>query len=369
MFQRTKRRRRQIPAITRQGWWFLTAAVLVGAAALDAGVNLFFLVFGMMVCLLAAGVVLSELTLSGLQVRRVLPPVVHVGTPYLMGISLENRKHRLPSFSVEVEDLVSGEPIDKRCYFLKLPAGRTQETAYRQTAARRGRCQLSGFRLATKFPFGLVQRTRLVTDAQELIVYPALIPPAPALLRGLPTRAPGGRDRAFSRSGEFMGLRAFRPGDDPRDIHWRTSAHRGTWLVREHEDDEARAATVVLDNQEAAAPEQNNEAAFERAVSEAAGLCVELAQRGFSVELVTRGGSVRTEAGDRQIDRLLRALALVAPASGPLAVPRPAGGTVWIRPGHAPRVAVGPVDPNGAGVATAVRRTPGGGSFKGPVLQ
>ena len=50
-----------------------------------------------------------------------------------MGISLSNRKRRLPSFSVEVEDLVAGKPIDKRCYFLKLPAGRTQETAYRHS--------------------------------------------------------------------------------------------------------------------------------------------------------------------------------------------------------------------------------------------
>jgi uncharacterized protein (DUF58 family) len=323
-------RRRQTP--TREGWWFLAATLLVGAAAIDAGINLYFLTFGMMVCLLIAGVALSELGLAGLRVRRVLPPAIHAGTPYLMGIALENRKRRLPSFSIEVEDLVDGRPIEKRCYFLKLPAGRLQETAYRNTMSRRGRHRLTGFRLATKFPFGLWPRARTVADADELIVYPALIPPAEALLRGLPAHPASGRSFAPSRQGEFRGLRAFRSGDDPRDIHWRTSARRGLVLVREKEDEETRAATVVLDNDPAAGEDP---AAFERAVSEAAGICVELVQRGFSVGLAVRGGEVRADVGGPQVERILRALAVIAPDAGPLPGIRP-GTVVRVRPGRPP---------------------------------
>ena len=50
---------------TREGWWFLGATLLVGAAAVDAGINLYFLTFGMMVCLVVAGIALSELGLRG----------------------------------------------------------------------------------------------------------------------------------------------------------------------------------------------------------------------------------------------------------------------------------------------------------------
>jgi uncharacterized protein (DUF58 family) len=323
---------RNRPTPTREGWWFLAATLLVGAAAIDAGINLYFLTFGMMICLLVAGVVLSELGLAGLHVRRVLPPAIHAGTPYLMGIALENRKRRLPSFSIEVEDLIEGRPIEKRCYFLKLPAGRLQETAYRNTMARRGRYRLSGFRLATKFPFGLVPRARIVADGDELCVYPALIPASDALLRGLPARPAPGRSFAPSRQGEFRGLRAFRPGDDPRDIHWRSSARRGMPLVREKEDEEAREATVVLDNDPDAAADA---AAFERAVSEAAGVSVALVQRGFSVGLAVRGGEVRADVGGAQAERILRALAVIAPDARPLPVVR-AGTVVRIRPGAAP---------------------------------
>jgi uncharacterized protein (DUF58 family) len=316
---------------TREGWWFLIATAVVGAVALDAGINLFFLTFGMMACLLLAGVLLAGLGLSGLRVRRIPPPVIHAGTPYLMGIALENRKRRLPSFSIEVEDLVDEHPIDKRCYFLKLPAGRTQETSYRHRLPRRGRHRLSGFRLATKFPFGLMQRARLVVDPAEVVVYPALAPLPPAVLRGLPSPLAPSRRRAPNRQGELAGLRAFREGDDPRDIHWRSSARRGMPLVREHEDDEGQRALIVFDNrgaQNAAADDPS----FELAVSRAAALCVELVRRGLAVGLVTQGGELPAAAGPRQLTRLLQRLAFIRPeaGSGPLRVQGAA--TVYVRP-------------------------------------
>ena len=228
---------------TREGWWFLVATVFIGFGAINTGHNLLFLLWGMMLFLIVASGVLSELGLRGLEVRRAPPPVIHAKTPFLMGIALTNKKRRLPSFSIEVEDLIDGRPIDKRCYFLKLPAGRTQETAYRHTFARRGRHRLSGLRLATKFPFGLVQKSRDVASAAEVIVYPALVPVSPAVLRGLPVRHGGSRQKWRSRDGDFFGLRDFRPGDDPRDIHWRSTARRGVPFVRENEDDEGSEAT------------------------------------------------------------------------------------------------------------------------------
>jgi uncharacterized protein (DUF58 family) len=308
--------RRKLPP-TREGWWFLLATLFVGAVAVDAGLNLFFLSFGMMACLLAAGALLSTLALSGLRVARIPPPVIHAGTPYLMGIALTNAKRRLPSFSVEVEDLVDGRPIEKRCYFLKLPAGRSQETSYRHVLPRRGRHRLTGFRLATKFPFGLMLRTRELAAPLELVVYPALAPLPLAVLRALPAPRTGARDKGPSRHGELAGLRLFRPGDDPRGIHWRTSARRGTLFVREHEDEVGREAVVELDNRADAGAQ-----GFELAVSRAAALCVELAGRGIAVGLVTRGAEIPPGAGPAQLSRVLRLLAFVAPPAAPPARPR-----------------------------------------------
>ena len=183
--------------------------------------------------------------------------------------------------------------------------------------ARRGRYRLSGFRLATKFPFGLVPRARAVADADELYVYPALIPAPEALLRGLPAYPAAGRSCAPSRQGEFRGLRAFRPGDDPRDIHWRSSARRGIPLVREKEDEEAREATVVLDNdpRRGGRRRRRSSAPSRRPPASASSSRT----RGFSVGLAVRGGEVRgRRRAAAQAERILRALAVIAPDAGPL---------------------------------------------------
>src|SRR5581483_2234579 len=62
---------------TREGWWFLIATLLLGLAAINAGLNLLFLVWGMMLFLVLASGVLSELCLRRLEVRRSAPPAVH----------------------------------------------------------------------------------------------------------------------------------------------------------------------------------------------------------------------------------------------------------------------------------------------------
>ena len=300
------RPRRRFPP-TREGWWFLMATLLIGLAAINAGLNLLFLVWGMMLCLILASGVLSELCLRGLEVRRSLPSNIHARSPYLMGIALTNGKRRIPSFSVEVEDLMDGRPIEKRCYFLKLPAGRTQETAYRHVMPHRGRQHLSGLRLSTKFPFGLIQKSRDVCDPAELIIYPALVPVPEDLLRGLPAEHGRGRMRWRSRGGDFFGLRDFRHGDDPRDIHWRTSARRGMPFVRENEDDEGLTATVSLDN----GSDGGSPGAFEDAVSLAASVSAELLRRGYRVTFVARGLQIPAGRGPGQNTRIMRTLALI----------------------------------------------------------
>ena len=72
-------------------------------------------------------------------------------------------------------------------------------------------------------------------------------------------------------------------------------------------------------------------------MSEAAGICVELLHRGFSVGLVMRGGEVTADVGPAHTDKLLRALALVAPDGGPLRRAR-RGATVRVAVGRPARL-------------------------------
>jgi uncharacterized protein (DUF58 family) len=302
-------------AITREGKYFIGITIGVGFAALNTGNNLLYLLFGMLLSLIVASYVMSQSTLRNLTVSRQPPSSLFAQRPFLMGIGLKNGKQRLPSFSIEVEDFVGERPLDKKCYFLKLPAGRLQHTSYRHTFPRRGRYTFTAFRVSTKFPFALFRKSRHVELNTEVIVFPAMMP----LGRPPPPRSHSfGEDSRGQkgRRGEFHGLHEFRDGDDPRDIHWPSTARKGRSMIREYEDEAARRITIFLDNALPKGDECPDELAkdgLERAISIAASLAADFLERGYLVRVVTRGDSSPGQwlQGPHQLSRLLRALALL----------------------------------------------------------
>jgi uncharacterized protein (DUF58 family) len=328
--------------LTREGKWFIGATLLLGFAAVNGGINLLFLMFGMMLCLLIANGVISEACMRRLEVQRRLPPALFASAPFLMGIAVRNSKSRVATFSLEVEDIAAdGKPVDRRCFFLKIPAHRKQETAYRRTLATRGIHHLAGLRLSTRFPFGLLRRSIDIESPVDLLVYPALVPVADLALRAEVTELGETQSAARARSGDFHGLRELRAGDDPRDIHWRTSARRGRPFVREFEEETGRAVLIVLET----AVAEDAASSFESAVSHAASLALLLLRRGLRVGLSAGGTFIPPHTGTAAA--ILRCLALVSTTTGPGAEKprlgrwRGAVLTVTPAPGR-PRIGVSP---------------------------
>jgi uncharacterized protein (DUF58 family) len=308
---KVKRRRslmKRLPT-TREGVWFLCATLVVGAAAVNAGLNLLFLVFGMMLFLILASGIMSEWSLRKLVISRKLPTAIHAGSPFLMGISVRNAKSKTPTFSLEVEDLAEERPVERRCYFLKIPAGREQETAYRNVVEKRGIHKLVGFRVSTRFPFGLIRKSFDVKAPAQMLVYPALRPVPPLLAATGAAPLPDRKAARPARSGEFHGLREYRDGDDPRQIHWRSSARRGRLLLREHEDDVGGAVVVRL--VVGATLRENEELAFEDAVSMTASVALWFLKQGYEVSLLAGQVSLQARSGAQHGQEILSALALL----------------------------------------------------------
>ena len=296
-------------------------SVGVGFAAINTGNNLLYLLLGWLLSFIIASGILSEQTLRDLVVVRRPPPRVHAGEPFLMEVVIKNGKPKRASYSIEVEDLMGRTPIDKRCYFLKIPEAKSQRTSYRHTFVRRGLYTLTGYRLATKFPFALFRKSRDVDAPLEVLVHPArvAVPRPPSRTA---TRGDAIADR-LGRRGEFFGLRERRIGDDRRDIHWKSSARTGRLLVREYEDELARRVVICVDN---ALPDAVRDAvidgvltptqqlqvsAVERAISIAASLASAYLESGWSVELASRGAHVPAGLGRMHEAKISRALAML----------------------------------------------------------
>jgi len=299
---------------TREGKFFVGITLGVGFAAINTANNLLYLLLGMLLALIVVSGIMSELSLRDLSVVRRLPLRAQVGRAHLVEIEVFNHKSRVPSYAIEVEDLRAGQPADKRCFFLKISPKSAQVAAYRRTPMRRGQDVHVGFRIATRFPFGLFEKSREVPAEGELVIYPAVDPvqlPAPA-----GGRTPGG-DLVVGRGhGEdFLGLRLMREGEDPRDVHWRKTAAVGRMVMRERARETRPDVTITLDVIRPHGAGDEWAAAFERRIRDVASRAVAHLKRGDRVAVMTTAnGAARA---DRTVgaDPLLRYLALIEPVA------------------------------------------------------
>ena len=303
---------------TREGKFFVGITLGVGFAAINTGNNLLYLLLGMLLALIIVSGLMSELSLRDLTVVRRLPLRAQVGRPHLVEIEVFNHKGRVPSYAIEVEDLRAGQPADKRCFFLKISPKSAQVAAYRRTPAKRGRDKHVGFRIATRFPFGLFEKSREVPAEGELVIYPAVDPlQLPALSSG---RHVGG-ESSFGRGhgDDYLGLRLLRDGEDPRDVHWRKSASVGQLVMRERAREARPDVTLALDvvRRDDTARDARDEwsTAFERRIRDVASRAVAHIKRGDTVTVKTSAAEVAR--GDRTTgaDRILRFLALLESVS------------------------------------------------------
>jgi uncharacterized protein (DUF58 family) len=303
--------------VTREGKYFIGITFGVGFAAINTGNNLLYLLLGMLLALIVVSSVMSELSLRRLTVVRRLPPRAQVGRPHLVEVEVHNHKGKIPSYAIEIEDLREGQPADKRCFFLKISPDSAQIAAYRRTPARRGRDRHVGFRIATRFPFGLFEKSRETAADGEIIIYPATDP------LELPAKADGrwlGTDGRFGPGSgdEILGVRPMRDGDDHRDIYWRKSALGRQMVLRERARETSRQVNLAIDSEyPGSAPDPTWLDQFEVRIREVASRAVAHIKRGDWVTVRSSSGETVVGNGSVGADPVLRFLALLEPtASG-----------------------------------------------------
>ncbi len=306
---------------TREGKFLVGTTLGVGFAAINTGNNLLYLMLGLLLSLIVLSGVLSEQAIRGLVVRRRLPMRAQVGKPHLVEIEIFNTKLRMPSYAIEVEDLRQGQPADKRCFFLKISPRSSQVAAYRRTPARRGRDRHVGFRIATRFPFGLFEKSREVLAEDELVIYPATDPIALPTLSGTHWYSSDAAIRAGFGE-DVIGIKPHRIGEDMRDVLWRKSAAAGQLVIRERGVSGRPDVQLVLDVRAPAVASVEWRDAFEARVREVASRAVAHLRRGDRIVLQTTAATRFRAERATGIDPVLRFLALVEPAPDDPTEPR-----------------------------------------------
>ncbi len=274
-------------------------------AATNTGNNLLYLILAMMLSFLAVSGLLSEQTLRRVRLQREVPRRLFAGAPAPFAVRLTNGKRRLPSYALHVtEPDPSGAPPPQH-FVLKVSPQARECWMYSLTFPHRGRQRLSGIRLSTRFPFGLFTKSSRPLLSDSVLVYPAVRPLRPDEMPA--ALAPGWRERPRrGRGADLYNLRPYRSGDDPRLLHWKTSARMGNLILREHEEEQRPRVRLILEDP---SPEVAVEA-VEADLSYAASLATYAIRLGILVELVTAEGSTDSGTDETHLDRILERLAL-----------------------------------------------------------
>jgi uncharacterized protein (DUF58 family) len=313
-WRRWSRRRRSIVP-TREGWVFLGMMLAVALAAANTGNNLLYLVFATMLALLGTSGVLSELAIQAVRVERRFPEAPEAGRPARGTLTITNLRARMPNLLLRVREAVQDSDAElARGADVTIPllrAGETQEIGATWQFVRRGRHRLHAVRVSTTWPFGIFEKRYDLRAPQDVLVVPAPqrddLPPEGGL------RDDGAAPAARSGRAELRELRVFRPGDDPRAIHWRASARAGQTMAAEREGDGGEAIAIALDAGGARAD------VFERALRVASAALVDA--RFARVELHAGQRVLASAAGDADRRALRLRLSIADAPDGQVVLP------------------------------------------------
>lgn len=292
--------------ITRVGFWFVIFALLVAIAATNTGNNALYMVLAVMLALLVVSGVVSRANVRDLEPRLELPEEIFANRPFQAHCELTHRGRWLPRWLLIVS-LSYGRGQFLLPYLE--PGGRASGRVD-LLFARRGVKRLRHVHVWSVFPLGFFRKGMRYAVEREILVYPELYPEATVVEERVARHG----DQVSSQRGwghELHSLRGFRPGDDPRSIHWKRSASSGTLIFMEREAEEGHRLSIVFDNAVGRLRDPQDEERFERLVSEAATAAHQYLQAGFDVELVTRGHSSGFGSGPAHRRRLLEHLARV----------------------------------------------------------
>ncbi|HAA62926.1 MAG TPA: hypothetical protein DCE39_18525 [Planctomycetaceae bacterium] len=319
------RRARRVRRAPREGLLYLglMAALLVGSFL--GGDNLLMLVVALMIGPWLLNAWASDMLLWRCEVKRKVPDRVMAGEVLSVEVIVENRKRLVPSWLVLASDQIENdaEVLESQVLFARVPGGDCRSGYYRMRPGRRGRYRLGPIELSTRFPLGLIERGLVFHRPDEIRVYPRLGRLAAGWHQAQAETA-GSVPRRARRGGgaddQLQRLREFRSGDNPKAVHWRTSARRGELMVREFDRHQHQHLDLVLDLWQPNRPTRDDRQRVELAVSLAATLCVETLRQSSDARVaLTVWGEGVSElidlTGPSGVNELLDLMATVRPGA------------------------------------------------------
>ena len=300
----------------------LAALTLVAyTAALNRGQTMLWAIAALMSATLLVGVVWPHWLVKRLSVVRSGPGKAEEGETISFQVEVENHG-LLPRFMVELIDRLPFADASDGLLTLGVVSHVPGRSIRRFTVPlhceKRGYYRLGPVGLGSSFPLGLAEARQQRNDGvQSLTVYPDVFPIMELPLRGAPSQIHRGGYLLPQGAGaaEFAGLREYQRGDNPRHVHWPTTARLNELMIKEFEPLASACLFIVLDQSLAANVGEGKQAIFEYAVRVAASIARFSCSNAIATRLIGKGEDLLyMPAGDNEhhYQTILDELAVVA---------------------------------------------------------
>ncbi|HYB00178.1 MAG TPA: DUF58 domain-containing protein [Ktedonobacteraceae bacterium] len=301
-------------------WQVIMLIIVLAFLAISSGWRVLYLLTYVLLILFILSWIWSRNSLRKMVFRRTASVGrVQVGEIFDERIMLDNISV-MPKLWVQIAD---GSTLPgHRAGYVASMGGRKRATWRARTVCKqRGRFLLGPVTATSGDPFGLFHRSIILTQPRDLLVLPRVLQLSNFVLftGGLPGRGRSSR-RAIHSTTNASNIRDYIVGDALNRIHWRSTAHHNTLMVKEFDLDPAMDGWVFLDLNENVQAGEGEDSTVEYGVTIAATVATYLLRQDLSLGMIVNGVHrefLSLDRGERQIERVLEMLAVVQPGVGP----------------------------------------------------
>jgi uncharacterized protein (DUF58 family) len=287
--------------ITSAGWYFIGLTFAVGFAAVNSGNNLLYIILGAMLSFITASGIMSNIALKNLEIRRDVSGRLFAKTPTLYQLGVTNQKKYLSSYLLFVKDdapFLSGA-------LLQLIGPKEEAISIIEAVfPRRGPFKFGKVMVSTSFPFGIFIKGMKRDIDGEILVLPRIRDIDPDAFDFKVWEGEIILNKS-GQGGEPWGITEYFPGDNPRHIHWKSSAKRDDILKKEFTEESERKITIRLIMLDTLSEDE-----IEYKIEAAASVAVRFIRGGYAVGLILGSEFLNPKGGAGQLDRILEMLAL-----------------------------------------------------------
>jgi len=296
-------------------------------------------------CIIYGLVLAGILTVHGEYISLALPLVLYLLIGYFVspeGVELEATRHLStdrtspnsevtmtvtitnqgpPLEEVLVEDHVPGDLSIRSGHsrhLIRLPKDSSYTFTYK-VAGPRGGYPFESVRVRINDPFRVTSRELELEAKGQLFIFPPVMRLRHVAIHPRRTRVYAGTipARAGGTGTEFFGVREYHPGDPPRAINWRASAHHDDVLyANEFQQERVADVGIVLDGRSRTNEFAHGHSLFEYSVQAAAAVADALLAQGNRVGMLVYASFLRWTIpgyGKIQREKIMHSLAYAKP--------------------------------------------------------